>query len=104
MSSSRWQNVVTGLAAVAIVLLAANVVLIERHRTAQAEVSRRAQYIQQTVQLERLHREIINAIANLSMRNNDEALKALLTQHGIMINAPQAPMAPAAVPPTPGRK
>ena len=33
-----------------------------------------------------LHREIVNAIANLSVRNKDDALKTILTQQGITIN------------------
>ena len=101
MGSPLWQRIITGLAAVAVVLVAVTVILAERNRTAQAEVNRRAQYIQQTVQLERLHREIIQGIVNLAIRNNDEALRTLLTQHGVTINQPQAP---AAAPTAPARK
>jgi hypothetical protein len=60
--------------------------MFEMNRTLQAEVSGRAQYIQQTVQLEALIREIVTAIANLVTRNNDNALRTVLSQHGITIN------------------
>jgi len=77
---------VTVLAAIAIILVLTNIVLFERNRSLQAEVSARAQYIQQTTQLEILNREIVNAIANLAVRNKDDALRTLLTQQGISIN------------------
>jgi hypothetical protein len=92
----RWQHFITGAAALAILLLLTNMVLVERNRILQAEVSSRAQYIQQTVQLEGLQREIVNAIANLAVRNKDDSLKAILTQQGITINVnqPQTTTAP----------
>jgi hypothetical protein len=64
-------------------------VLVEQNRTLQGEVNSRAQYIQQTVQLEGLQREIVSAIANLAVRNKDDALKTILTQQGITINVNQ---------------
>lgn len=85
----RWQSGVTLLAAVGVVLVLTNIVLFERNRSLQTDVNARAQYLQQTVQLERLHREIVNAIANLSLRNKDDALKTILTQQGITINQTQ---------------
>jgi hypothetical protein len=91
-----WPHVITAAAAIAIVLLITDMVLVERNRILQAEVNSRAQFIQQTVQLEGLQREIVNAIANLAVRNKDEALKAILTQQGITINVnqPQSTSAP----------
>jgi len=77
---------VTVLAAIAIILVLTNIALFERNRSLQAEVTARAQYIQQTTQLEILNREIVNAIANLAVRNKDDALRTLLTQQGISIN------------------
>lgn len=86
-----WQRAVTLVAALGVILVLTNMILFERNRTLQNEVTARAQYIQQTVQLEGLHREIINAIANLSVRNKDDALRTILTQHGITINMGQSP-------------
>jgi hypothetical protein len=37
-----------------------------------------------------LRRELVNAIANLAVRNKDDALKTILTQQGITINMGQA--------------
>lgn len=86
VTSKPWHTWVTILAAIAIALVVTNIVLFERNRVLQAEVGARTQYLQQTAQLEALNREIVNAIANLAVRNKDEALKALLTQQGININ------------------
>jgi type VI protein secretion system component VasK len=83
---SRWQTWVTLAAALGIVLILTNMILFEWNRSLQREVDARAQYIQQTVQLEGLQREIVSAIANLSVRNKDDALKTILTQQGITIN------------------
>ena len=94
---SRWQTWVTLVAALGIVLILANMILFGWNRSLQREVDSRAQFIQQTVQLEGLQREIVNAIANLSVRNKDDALKSILTQQGITINvAPQGTPAPSA--------
>jgi hypothetical protein len=99
VTSKPWHTWVTVLAAIAIALVVTNIVLFERNRGLQAEVAARTQYLQQTAQLEALNREIVNAIANLAVRNKDEALKALLTQQGIGINTgPGQSGAPAAGP------
>ena len=82
-----WQACVTLAAALGVILALTNMVLFERNRSLQAEVGSRAQYIQQSVQLEGLQREIVNAIANLAVRNKDDALKTILTQQGITFNA-----------------
>lgn len=95
-------------AALAVVLAFTNMVLFERNRSLQQEVGSRTQYIQQSVQLEGLHREIVNAIANLAVRNKDDALKTILTQQGITFNVGQpepTPAPPASQPPEPkGRR
>lgn len=83
---SGWQACVTLAAALGVVLALTNMVLFERNRSLQGEVGSRAQYIQQSVQLEGLHREIVNAIANLAARNKDDALKTILSQQGITFN------------------
>ena len=94
---SRWHTWVTLGAALGIVLILTNMVIFEWNRTLQREVDARAQYIQQTMQLEALQREIVSAIANLSVRNKDDALKAILTQQGITINVnPSQATAPEA--------
>jgi hypothetical protein len=93
------------VAVAAAALVIVNMVMFEMNRTLQAQVNGRAQYIQQTAQLEALNREIVTAIANLATRNNDDALRTVLSQHGITINpagpavtAPQTGSSPAPSP------
>jgi hypothetical protein len=93
--SKPWRSGVTILAGVAIALVVTNIGLFERNRTLQAEVAARTQYLQQTAQLEALNREVVNALANLAVRNKDEALKAILTEQGININMGPGQGAPA---------
>jgi hypothetical protein len=89
--------VVSVLAALSLLLATANAALGTMNRSLQAEIGQRQQYVQQSVQLEGLYREIIRALAELGARNNDEAVRTLLAQHGITytVNAP----APAAAAP-----
>jgi hypothetical protein len=94
---SRWQfNVVVALAAVTLVLVITNMVLFSRNRAQQQEINNRQLYIQQTAQLEGLYQQMIRAVAELSARNNDAALGAVLTRQGITFNVtPTEPQAPA---------
>jgi type II secretory pathway component PulK len=93
---SRWQfNVVVLLAVVSLVLVIANMALFSRNRVQQQEISDRQLYVQQTAQLEGLYQQLIRGIAELSARNNDTALGAVLARQGITFsvtpNAQQAP-------------
>ena len=94
----RWEYWLLTLPVLAIVVLVGvNITLFNANRTAQAEVATRAQYIQQTAQLEPLYREIVKALADLSVRNNDSELRDMLAKRGITVSASP----PAAAPPAP---
>ncbi len=82
----------TVLAGVSLALAAANVALSSSNRGLQGDINVRQQYVQQSVQLEGLYREIIRALAELGARNNDQDVRALLQRHGISytINPPAA--------------
>jgi uncharacterized membrane protein len=80
--------ILTGLAALGLLLAVANMVLFGQNRQAQAEVTSRAQFIQQSAQLEPLYREMVKALADLSVRNNDGELRELLTKQGITLSNP----------------
>jgi hypothetical protein len=89
----------TVLAAACLMVAAANVALSSSNRSLQSDFGVRQQYVQQSVQLEGLYREIIRALAELGARNNDQDVRALLQRHGISytVNPPAAaaPGAPA---------
>jgi hypothetical protein len=82
----------TALAAGCLVMAGANVALSSSNRGLQGDINVRQQYVQQSVQLEGLYREIIRALAELGARNNDQDVRALLQKHGISytVNPPAA--------------
>ena len=88
---------VTGLAALGFVLIVVNMVLFLGNRRIQGEVNTRQQFINQTLALDRLNREIIQALASLAARNNDDQLRGLLAEHGISFTVTPTP-APAPAP------
>ena len=97
----KWEYwILTLLALAAAILVVVNIALFTGNRNAQAEINTRAQYIQQSAQLELLYREIVKALADLSVRNNDGQLRELLAKQGITVSAnpPAAAPAPAAEP------
>jgi hypothetical protein len=95
MLSRSQFNVVIALAVVTLLLVITNMVLFSRNRAQQQEVNNRQLYVQQTAQLEGLYQQLIRAIAELSARNNDAALGAVLSRQGITFsvtpNEPQNP-------------
>jgi hypothetical protein len=94
---SRVQHAVaTGIAVLALLLLAVNVTLVLLNRSTQADIALRQQYVQQSVQLEGLYREIIRALAELGARNGDEQVRAMLGRHGISYSVAPPAAAPAA--------
>lgn len=88
---ARWQTWVIVAAALALVFAVVDLLLFERNRALQVQVSNRQAVLQRAAQLDVLHRELVNAIATLAARNNDAALRAIIEQ------AP-APGAPAPAP------
>lgn len=91
----RWQfNVLTGLAGLAVVLVLTNAVLITQNRESQAELAQRQQFIQQTVPLEGLYRDIVKALAEMAIKSNDRQVVNMLAAQGLSISV-NAPIAPA---------
>jgi len=78
-----WVLTILGIAAV--ILAVVNMVLYEHNRTTQLDVNSRQAFIQQTMQLESLYREIVKALADWSVKNKDPELANLLGTQGITI-------------------
>jgi hypothetical protein len=93
---TRWQFwLLTVLAAIAAALIAANMYRFSENRRLQLEVSQRAQFIQQTVALEALNREIVSALAQRAVRGPDEQIRAMLSNLGMSVTETPAASAPA---------
>jgi apolipoprotein N-acyltransferase len=79
------------LAALAAVLAIANMFLFQNTRNKQADVAARQQFIQQTLPLEVLQRELIRALANLATRDpQDSELRKLLSNQGLSVKPDSA--------------
>jgi hypothetical protein len=83
LSKSWFRGVLSGIAALGLVLVIVNVFLFLGNRTIQGDLNDRQQFINQSIQLDRLNRELIAALANLAARNNDDQVRSLLASHGI---------------------
>jgi hypothetical protein len=84
----RWQWWVTiAVALVAALTAGYTMMLFSENRAAQGEFARRAQYVQQSIQLEALYRDLVKALADLSVRDRDRALADLLASQGITVDA-----------------
>jgi hypothetical protein len=84
--SQFW--LLTILAGLAAAFSIANMVFYQVNRSIQTEVTSRQQFIQQSIQLQGLYSEMIKALADLSIRNQDAELANLLRSQGISFSAP----------------
>ncbi|MCC7257727.1 MAG: hypothetical protein IT486_05100 [Gammaproteobacteria bacterium] len=89
--------VLTAAGALAIVLAAVNGFLFTANRALQQQASERAQFIQQSIALEGLYREMVQGLADRGLRTRDEQVRDLLAAEGITLNFDAAP-APGARP------
>jgi hypothetical protein len=87
----------TVIAALSLLLVIVDITMVNRNQALRGEVESRAQYIQQSVQLQVLYQDMVKALADLAVRNKDDQLRDLLTREGISITVnPPASAAPAA--------
>lgn len=98
MLKSYQYWILSVIAAVGLLLMILDIIYVNRNQTVRAEVEGRAQYIQQSVQLQGLYQEMIKALADLSVRNKDDKLRDLLNQEGINITVNPPAQTPAAAP------
>jgi len=81
--------VFSGLGVAALILAVIDIVLFNGNRSAQDEFATRAQYIQQSQQLEPLYQGLIRGLAELSAQQNDAQLRELLASQGITFTPKQ---------------
>lgn len=103
-----WQfNVLLLIGAVALALAAVNGALLMHNRSVQTDINLRQQYLQQTVGLDGLYRDVVRALAELAVKNNDAQLLQMLAAQGINVSVTPAavpPAAAAAPPPAPAKR
>ena len=84
-------RLLTGLSALSLVLALTDIVMVNSNQNSQVEFNGRAQYIQQSLQLEPIYQGIIRTLADLSAKNNDEQIRSLLASQGIVFSVNAAP-------------
>ncbi len=95
---SKWQsNLLSLLGVVALLLVVANGVLFTQNRTSQVAFAQRQQFVQQTVPLENLYREIVKSLADLAVKSNDREVLNMLASQGISVTV-NSNAAPAGTP------
>ncbi len=97
----------TGIAGLCLALALINAGLAYGNRAAQTELQARADFVGQTPQVVRAGQIVVSALAEAAARENDPAVRGLLTSNGITLRpaadaaaapAPAAPAAPAGAP------
>src|SRR5437899_5748777 len=84
-----WMTV--GLSALALALVVAYMIIVQDNRSVQADVNRRQQFINQSIQLGRINEALIRALAAAVVNSKNDKLRELLAQNGITINAAGEP-------------
>lgn len=93
--TKKSKIILTGLSVLVLLLVLVNIFIGIGNQSLQAEVSERQQLISQTMQLEALNRQVINVLANLALKTNDQALMGVLAAAGINLQAPPEAKPPA---------
>lgn len=92
----RWQHhLLSALGAAALLMVLVNTLLFMLNGNARNELNQRQQFIQQTVPIEALYRDIVKSLAELAVKERDKPLLDMLSAQGLTIT-PSGQMAPAA--------
>ena len=84
----KWEFwFLTAVGALTLVLVVVNASLFLANRSTQIDINSRQQFVQQSIQLEGLYREIVKALADLSIKNGDKQIKDMLSAQGITVTA-----------------
>lgn len=79
-----WLLTLMGLAALVLVIV--NLVMASGNQSLRQEANQRQQYINQSIGLGRLHNQLVQALARLSVQTEDDALLKMLASHGINVS------------------
>jgi len=95
---SKFQfKLLTALGATALLLVLFNSVLFTLNRDSQAELNKQQQFIQQTLPLEGLYRDIVKALAEMAVKGNDRKVLDMMAAQGLNVSVQK----PAVAPPEP---
>lgn len=102
---SKWQHrLLCALGGATLLLVIVNALVFKLNRDAQGTLAQRQQFIQQTVPLEGLYRDIVKSLAEMAFKGNDKQLLDMLTAQGLTFTPGNAAPAPATNASRPGAK
>ncbi len=81
--AAYWASV--GLSALALLLLVTNVALVSGNRNLQIEINQRQAAINNGVNLSQLNNGLVQALADIAVKNDDKDVRDLLTTQGISL-------------------
>ena len=81
-----------------LLLIVLNIGLFLSNRALQEQVGERAQYVQQSLQLEKIYQPLVRALANLAANRNDAQIRNLLSSQGISFTTAPSPAQPQTAP------
>ena len=82
----------TPLAVLILILVLVNVLLTLGNQSLRQQLAQRQQLINQSIQMEAIHREIVTGIATIAVKTNDAELKNLLASQGVNLGGdPKVP-------------
>ena len=94
MNTDSWlYRLLLALSGITLILVVAYIIIEQDNRSIQAEVNRRQQFINQSIQLSRVNEALLRALT--AAANTDEKLRDLLAQNGI--TSKSATGAPASI-------
>lgn len=85
-SSLKRIGFLTPLAVVILILVLANVLLTLGNQNLRLQLAERQQFMNQSIQMEGLYREIVGALATVAVKSNDAELTRLLESQGIKVS------------------
>ena len=101
----RWQHhLLSALGAAALLMVLVNALLITLNRDAQNALNQRQQFIQQTVPVEALYRDIVKSLAEVAVKDKDKPLLDMLAAQGLTITASGVPAPTGQATPTRSEK
>ena len=93
---SKWQfNLLTALGATALLLVIVNMLLSTLNRNVQIALNQQQAFIQQTVPLEGLYRDIVKALAEMAVKGNDRQVLDMLSAQGLSVSVNNPVTVPA---------
>jgi hypothetical protein len=104
MLADGWvYRVVLALSGITFIMVIVYLFVAQQNRTVQAEVNQRQQFINQSIQFNRVNDALIRALAAAAVSEKDDKLRDLLAQNGITIDAKTGAPVPASAPGEKGR-